>query len=99
MARFLSDEKIASQYEDFNITHFELESKTDWNGKMFWVGVLEIDFPNADHPDFDSSTVDDFIVYDQFGDSIAFDHWYPEKIVDQFIEIIKRKIQDILNAN
>ena len=99
MARFLSDEKIASKYEDFNIIHFELESKKDWNGKMFWVGVLELEFPHADHPDFDTSKVDNFIVYDKWGDSIVFDYWYPEKIVDQFIDLIKSKIQELLNAN
>ena len=99
MARHLSVEKTASPDEDLDVTLLVAVQKKDWNGKMFWVGVLELEFTHADHPDFDSSTVDDFIVYDQFGDSIAFDHWYPEKIVDQFIEIIKRKIQELLNAN
>ena len=69
--RFMSDADIAAQYNDFVVTHFNIEPLRFSEG---WSGCLELEFPCADEVDFDSTKVDNFIVYDKEGQSTAFEH-------------------------
>lgn len=89
MSRFMSDEAIAKQYANFKVTHFSLEGLTYSDG---WRGTLEIDFPSADHEDFDESVVDNFFVYDHKGEKIAFDHWYPAEVEKELLQLIRNEI-------
>lgn len=93
MSRFMSDADIAAQYEDFNVTYYEIEPLRFSNG---WSGTIEIEFPNADEIDFDSSKVDNFIVYDIKGERIAFEHWYPQNVCEQLLALIRGKIAEKL---
>lgn len=86
--RYMSDDDIANQYSNFNITYLEIEP----NRSGGWVGTLELEFPNADDIDFDSIVVDNFIVYDHEGKHIAFDRWYPDNVCNEFKAIIKNEI-------
>lgn len=79
MEVYLSDQQIAAQYEGFKITHLSFDEPLH-DGQEWFSGTVEIDFPNATHPDFDSAIVDNFISYGREGNRIAFDHWFPETV-------------------
>ncbi len=85
---YLSDERIAEQYQDFKITSFSYE-QSELGG---YTGVIELEFPNVDHEDFDSTKIDNFIVYDDDCERIAFDNWYPNDVYKELCEYIRKKI-------
>lgn len=93
--RYMSDEDIANQYQDFKVTHFEINPSRYGNG---WTGTIEIEFPNADEVDFDSSVVDNFIVYDHEGTRVGFDNWYPDEVANQLKEMIRKAINQKIQA-
>ena len=86
---YMSDEDIKAQYNGAKVTHLQVEPSRSGEG---WTGTLEIIFPNADDIDFDSSVVDNFFVYDNAGNNIAFDNWYPDVVVAKLKEIIQKEI-------
>jgi hypothetical protein len=89
--RFLSDAEISAQYDNFKIENLTIDKE---DGKNYFTGVLEVSFPNADHPDFDDSKVDNFISYDLEGKRIAFDNWYPESVYLAFCAAIRKKLAE-----
>ena len=67
-----------------------------------WEGGFEIQFPNADGIDYDSSMINNFIVYDKEGEKIAWDNWMPQEQTNKLEAIIRDEIKkrlsdDILN--
>lgn len=88
--RYLTDQEIEAQYDGFKIENITID---DHDGKDYFTGVLEVSFPNADHPDFDETKVDNFISYDLEGKRIAFDFWYPEWVYLSFCHAIRKKLR------
>lgn len=88
--RFLSDEQIAAQYAGFKVTESSCEKLRYSDG---FTGYLCIDFPNADHPDFNGYVCDNWISYDSDGKQIAFDNWYPDDVNKLFCEKIREEIK------
>lgn len=89
--RFLSDAEISAQYDNFKIENLTIDKE---DGKDYFTGVLEIHFPNADHPDFEEYVIDNFISYDLEGKKIAFDFWYPESVYLAFCAAIRKKLAE-----
>ena len=90
--KYMSDEDIASQYEDFEITHLEVKPAIYGEG---YTGTIEITFPNADDVTFDSGTVDNFYIYDKDATRFGFDNWYPKEVVEK----LKEEIRNYINKN
>ena len=89
--KLLSDEDIEAQYNDFNVEYCEIEPSEvhdDW-----FNATLEIEFPNADHPDFNSSVIEN-AYYDRASDNWGFDNWYPEETLEKLKQIILDKIAE-----
>lgn len=84
--RILSDEKIHSQYDGFRIVGISIEERDN-----YFVGTIDVSFPNATHEDFDDEKIDNFISYDSEGREIAFDYWYPEDVYLAFCDAIRKK--------
>lgn len=94
--QYMSDEDIANQYSDMEIVNFKLSPLKHSEG---WEGAFEIQFPNADDIDYDSSMVNNFIVYDKEGEKIAWDNWMPQEQTDKLEAIIKNEIKKRLSNN
>lgn len=91
----LSDEKIREQYEGFKVTYISVQER--FFKEKYYSGTIEITFPNATHPDFDESVVDNFISYDSNGHKIAFERWYPSHISKKLCELVRNKIKEYQN--
>ena len=87
--RYMSDEDIASQYKDMKIVDFVLEPAKHFDG---WTGRFEVEYPMADGIDFDTSVVNNFIVYDLDGNRIAWDNWMPDVATNYLESIIRKEI-------
>ena len=87
--RYMSDEDIASQYDGMKITYFEMKPCRYSEG---WKGTFELEFPNADEIDYDSTMVNDFITYDKEGSRIGWDNWMPDAQIEQLENIIRKEI-------
>ena len=97
--KYMSDEDIANQYSNMEIINFKLNPLKHSEG---WEGAFEIQFPNADDIDYDSSMINNFIVYDKEGEKIAWDNWMPQEQTNKLEAIIRDEIKkrlsdDILN--
>lgn len=86
---YMSDEDIANQYSDMKITYFEINPLRNSEG---WEGTFELEFPNADDIDYDSTMVNDFFVYDSEGNRIAWDYWMPDEQTKYLNDIIRKEI-------
>ena len=86
---YMSDEDIANQYSDMKITYFEINPLRNSEG---WEGTFELEFPNADDIDYDSTMVNDFFVYDSEGNRIAWDNWMPDEQTNYLNDIIRKEI-------
>lgn len=86
---YMSDEDIANQYSDMKITYFEINPLRNSEG---WEGTFELEFPNADDIDYDSTMVNDFFVYDSEGNRIAWDNWMPDEQTRYLNDIIRKEI-------
>ena len=78
--KILSDEDIAAQYNDFKVESCTIEPSSvhdEW-----FNATLEIEFPNADHPDFNSSVIEN-VYYDRAADNWGFDNWYPDETIEK----------------
>ena len=93
--RYLSDSQIAAQYEGFKVTESSCEKLRFSDG---FSGYLCIDFPNANHPDFNESVCDNWIQYG-FNGKIAFDNWYPEEVYNKLCVIVSNLIVDYKNSH
>lgn len=89
---YMSDEDIHSQYEGFRILQLQVEKVERFRFKGF-DGAIEIEFPNADEIDYDSTVVDNFIVYDENATQIAFDRWYPSDVYNRLCSAIRAEIR------
>lgn len=91
---YLSDDDIHKQYEGFKISEFSIKPRRrNFSDEYTWDISFMIIFPNAEHPDFDESLWENVFVYDEKGEEIAFDHWYPDDIAKQLIGFIRREIK------
>ena len=95
-SQYMSDEDIANQYSDMEITYFTLNPLKHSEG---WEGTFELQFPNADDIDYDSSMINNFIVYDKEGEKIAWDNWMPNEQTHKLEAIIKDEIKKRLSNN
>jgi hypothetical protein len=95
-SQYMSDEDIANQYSDMEIINFKLNPLKHSEG---WEGTFELQFPNADDIDYDSSMVNNFIVYDKEGEKIAWDNWMPQGQTDKLEAIIRDEIRKRLSNN
>ena len=91
--KFMSDEAIKEQYAGMKVKHFDLEHLATSEG---WKGTFELEFPNADGIDYDTSMVNGFFVYDYKGEQIAWDKWMPDEQTHQLEGIIRKEIQERL---
>jgi uncharacterized protein YoaH (UPF0181 family) len=87
--KWMSDEAIEQQYSDMNVTYFELNPLRYSEG---WSGTFELEFPNADDIDYDSTMVNNFFVYDTEGNNIAWDHYMPNAQTNYLENIIRKEI-------
>ena len=94
--KYMSDNDIANQYSDMEVTFFDMRSTRDGNG---WSGTFELQFPNADDVDYDSSMVNNFIVYDLEGNRIAWDQWMPDEQTHKLESMIRDEIKTRLAKN
>lgn len=91
---YLSDEDIHKQYEDFKISEFSIKPRRLYHEDGYtWDISFGITFPNADHEDFDETSWENVFVYDEKGKRMAFDHWYPEDIAIQLVQMVRDEIQ------
>lgn len=86
MEKILSDKQICAQYKDFRIVDIRIEERDN-----YFVGTIDVSFPNANHEDFDDEKIDNFISYDKDGKEIAFDYWYPEDVYLALCDAIRKK--------
>ena len=91
--RYLSDDDIHKQYENFKIKAIDIHPNYFGSGSYYWSGVMELAFPEADHPDFEEYVIENFIAYDETGERIGFDHWYPGDIGRQLCNAIRNEIK------
>ncbi len=94
--KYMSDDDIASQYDGMEIVDFTIEHLR--SSDEGWIGGFDLIFPNADGIDFNESLYNGFIVYDEDGKKIAWDHWMPneqtiylENFIRQKIRLLKKK--------
>ena len=89
-ATYLSDEDIAAQYDDFNCTEVEVQASKANEG---WVNfTLELEFPDADHPDFNDYVIENGY-WDTKEDRWGFDNWYPEKTLEDLKHLVRKEAQ------
>ncbi len=86
--RLLSDEDIKKQYSDFKVTGIKFYKQTQPDA---WSGVVDLEFPNANHPDFDESMTNPFISYDKEGKNIAFEKWMSEETYNGVCAYIRQE--------
>jgi hypothetical protein len=89
---YLSDDDIHKQYEGFKITEFSIKPRYIF-GEYRWDISFGIIFPNAEHSDFDESLWENVCVYDEKGEKMAFENWYPDDITKQLIDFVRSEIQ------
>lgn len=90
--KYLSDEDIATQYDDFNCTEIKLSaSKINKD----WINfTLELEFPDADNPDFSSYVIENGY-WDTKEDTWGFDNWYPEKTYEDLKDLVRKEAQKV----
>lgn len=89
-ATYLSDEDIAAQYDDFNCTEVEVQASKANEG---WVNfTLELEFPDADHPDFNDYVIENGY-WDTKEDRWGFDNWYPDKTLEDLKDLVRKEAQ------
>lgn len=89
--KYLSDEQIEKQYENFVVENISVSPLKFSDG---FSGSIEVSFPNADHSDFDNWVCDNWISYDSDGKKIAFDRWYPTGVYLSLCKKIREKIKN-----
>ena len=88
--KYLSDEDIAGQYKNFKVISSDVEeSKVHDN---WFNATLELEFPNADHSDFDGYRIEN-LYYNREDDRWGFDNWYPTEVADE----IKKLVLDLID--
>ena len=90
---YLSDDDIHKQYEGFKITEFRIKPRYIFSDEYRWDISFGITFPNAEHSDFDESLWENVCVYDEKGEKMAFENWYPDDITKQLIDFVRSEIQ------
>ena len=94
-ARWMNDDEINSQYAGMEITAFDLEPLSTSEG---WQGRFELSFPNADGIDYDETMVNNFFVYDEMGNDIAWDNWMPDEQTRYLEDVIRQEIRKKIGA-
>lgn len=89
--RYMSDDEINSQYDDFVITYLTVRRSNNGNG---FVGTIELEFPNSNDIDFDSIVYDNFYIYDNKATRFGFDRWYPSHITEMLKDEIRKYIKN-----
>lgn len=88
--RYLSDDEIKKDYEDYKITHSVVYNVRDDGGAS---GVIEIQFDD----DNVEGKVVNWLKYsndiDEQDGNIVFDYWYPEKMANQLKKFIRKEIK------
>ena len=84
---YLTDEEIEKSYSDWRINKNDFKMYSDRSGMV----VLEQDYIEG-CDDCPTEKVDDFIIYDD--GSIAFNHWYPDKLALEIIRFIYEKLPE-----
>lgn len=88
--KYLSDEDIAAQYNGFKCTYIEVKPSKVNEG---WINfTLELEFPNADHPDFNDYVIENGY-WDTEKDTWGFDNWYPEKTYEDLKDLVRKEAQ------
>ena len=86
--KYLSDEDIAAQYNDFYCTELELSASKANDG---WINfILELEFPDADHPDFNNYVIENGY-WNTKEDKWGFDNWYPEKTLEDLKDLVRKE--------
>lgn len=90
-----SDADIHRDYEGFKINEFRIKPmRLSYSGEYIWDVGFEIEFPNVEHDeDHDFVLWDNPMVYDEKGERIAFDHWYPDDIASELRSMIRSQIR------
>lgn len=89
--RYMSDADIAAQYDNFEVTSLSIE-KSEFGG---YIGCVVIEFPFANEIDFDPLVYDNFIIYDDEAEKIAFDNWYPDGVYFKLCDMIREKVKEL----
>lgn len=87
--KYLSDEDIAAQYNGFKCTYIEVKpSKVNEGWFNF---TLELEFPDADHPDFSDYVIENGY-YSTQDEVWGFDNWYPEATMEQLKDLVRKEV-------
>lgn len=90
---YLSDEDIESQYEDFKCTHLKIE-KGHPSVENWYNFTLELEFPEADHPDFSDYVIENGY-YNKDDDVWGFDNWYPSETLESLKALVLKEIDNM----
>ena len=86
--KYLSDEDIAAQYDNFNCTEITVSASEVNEG---WINfTLELEFPDADHPDFNGYVIENGY-WNTKEDKWGFDNWYPEKTLEDLKDLVRKE--------
>ena len=91
--KFLSDEDIENQYNNFNITHLKVDSISEDGCSS---GSIEIEFGDTQDPVACENKYDNWIRYSWDKDRIAFDHWYPTEVSQKLKDAINTAIDEYI---
>ena len=88
--RYLSDEEIEAGYNNYKITEFSINDRSNRSNDGTQSGWITIEFPH-DEDDEDPGVedkTDNWIKYG-FSGGIAFDNWYPSDLAKKLREYIE----------
>jgi len=94
--RYLSDDDIEEQFDDFTITNISVDNLSDDGGAGGWIDI-EFPYEEDDYAESRSDAppviITHWIKYDS-GPRIAFDNWYPEKMNIKLKAAIEKEIKE-----
>lgn len=95
--KYLSDKDIEAQYSDVKVEGIKIYPQTQ---PHVYSGVVDLEFPNATHPDYDENMSNPFICYDDREGKIAFDNWMPDSVYNVVSDAIREdwKLQSVAFA-
>ena len=90
---YLSDEDIATQYNDFKCTYLKIK-KGHPSVENWYNFTLELEFPEADHPDFSDYVIENGY-YNKDDDVWGFDNWYPSETLESLKALVLKEIDNM----
>lgn len=90
--KYLSDEQIAEQYQNPKIVSYQIFKRTNLEYPYYDV-CLELEFPDATHPDYNDFVVE-WVTYTPNTNDFKYDHWYPDNVYKFIEDYIVKTIEE-----